>query len=95
MGKAIVSTTLGCEGLAVRDREHLLIADDPAAFAARIFELFENPERSDELGRAGRRLVEERYSWELAGERLESLYRQITCQEPQDSLEPELAAVGQ
>jgi glycosyltransferase involved in cell wall biosynthesis len=95
MGKAIVSTTLGCEGLAVRDREHLLIADDPAAFASRIFELFENPERSDELGRAGRRLVEARYSWELAGERLESLYRQITCQEPQGSLEPELAAVGQ
>jgi len=94
MGKAIVSTTLGCEGLAVRDGEHLLIADDPGSFASRIFELFEAPERSDELGRAGRRLVEARYSWELAGERLESLYRQITCTEPRGSLEQELAAAA-
>jgi glycosyltransferase involved in cell wall biosynthesis len=94
MGKGIVSTTLGCEGLAVRDREHLLVADDPAAFAARISELFEHPERSVEFGRAGRRLVEAQYSWELAGRRLESLYGQITSKEPQGVLEAELATAG-
>jgi glycosyltransferase involved in cell wall biosynthesis len=94
MGKAIVSTTLGCEGLAVRDREHLLIADDAVAFASRICDVFENPDRSNELGNAGRRLVEARYSWDLAGERLESLYRQITGEASYPSLEPELAAAG-
>jgi glycosyltransferase involved in cell wall biosynthesis len=94
MGKPIVSTTLGCEGLAVRDREHLLIADDPAAFASRILDVFENPHRSGELGRAGRRLVESRYSWDLAGERLESLYRQLTGEEAARSIEPELVGTG-
>ena len=33
MGKAVVSTTIGAEGLPVRDGEHLLIADEPRAFA--------------------------------------------------------------
>lgn len=94
MGKAVVSTTVGCEGLAVRDREHLLIADDAAAFASRIVEVFENPRRSDELGHAGRRLVEARYSWDLAGERLESLYRRTIGEEPEPSLGAELAAAG-
>jgi polysaccharide biosynthesis protein PslH len=94
MEKPIVSTTLGCEGLAVRDREHLLIADDPASFAARIFDVFENPDGSAELGRAGRRLVEAQYSWDLAGERLESLYHELTGEQAGPSIEPELAAAG-
>jgi glycosyltransferase involved in cell wall biosynthesis len=94
MGKAMVSTTLGCEGVAVRDGEHLLIADDAAAFASRIFEVFESPTLRDALGQAGRRLIETRYSWKLGGARLESLYRQLIDNEPGRSLEPELLVAG-
>lgn len=92
MGKATVSTALGCEGLAVRDREHLLIADDALAFASRIFDVFESAALRDALGHAGRRLVEGRYSWDLAGARLESLYRQITGDETGPSMAFELVA---
>jgi len=35
MEKAVVSTSLGCEGIDVIDGEHLLIADDPRAFCGR------------------------------------------------------------
>ena len=86
----MVSTAIGCEGVAVRDGEHLLIADDAPAFASRIFEVFENPGLRDALGQAGRHLVETSYSWELAGVRLESLYRQISDNEQCDQLESEL-----
>ena len=78
MGKAMVSTSLGCEGIPVRDRSHLMIANEPEGFAARIIELFDNPRLGSELGRAGRCLVEREYSWELASERLEPLYRHVT-----------------
>jgi glycosyltransferase involved in cell wall biosynthesis len=77
MGKAMVSTSLGCEGVAVTDRKHLLIGEDAEAFASRIIELFENPALGTVLGRAGRELVEREYSWELAGERLEALHRSV------------------
>jgi glycosyltransferase involved in cell wall biosynthesis len=90
MGKPMVSTAAGCEGVAVRDGEHLLIADDAATFASRICEIFENPGVRDALGQAGRHLVETRYSWVLAGERLESLYRQISDTEPGRSMGPEV-----
>ena len=92
MGKATVSTAVGCEGLEVRDREHLLIADDAPGFASRIFEAFESAPLREALGRAGRHLVEARYSWELSGARLESLYRQITGGETGPSMAPELVA---
>ena len=60
MAKPMVSTTLGCEGLAVADREHVLIADDADTFAARILCLFDDPALGRHLGLAGRLLVEEK-----------------------------------
>jgi sugar transferase (PEP-CTERM/EpsH1 system associated) len=77
MGKGMVSTTLGCEGVDVRDGEHLLIADSAEDFAAAVMRLFEEPEHAEGLGRAGRRKMVREYSWEFAGELLESLYQEV------------------
>lgn len=79
MGKALVSTSVGCEGIAVRDNEQLLIRDGASAFASGILALFENPSLAAALGRSGRGVIEQEYSWDLAGERLEALYRQVTA----------------
>jgi len=78
MGKAMVSTSLGREGVAVRDEEHLLIGDGADAFASRVLALFAQPSLRSALGRAGRRLIEAEYSWDLAGERLKALYQRVT-----------------
>ena len=51
VGKPMVSTTLGCEGVTVRDGEHLLMADGADAFAAAIGRLFEHPGLGHALGR--------------------------------------------
>ena len=58
VGKPMVSTTLGCEGVRVRGGEHLLVADGADAFAAAIARLFEHPGLGHALGSAGRGLVE-------------------------------------
>jgi polysaccharide biosynthesis protein PslH len=63
MGKAVVSTTVGVEGLPLVPGEHFLRADDPAEFMQAIVALLRNPTRRKMLGLAGRRLVEERYPW--------------------------------
>jgi glycosyltransferase involved in cell wall biosynthesis len=63
MGKAVVSTTVGAEGLPVRHGEHLLIADEPTAFASSTVGLLNDPARRHELGDAAHKLVEEKYSW--------------------------------
>jgi glycosyltransferase involved in cell wall biosynthesis len=63
MGKAVVSTKVGAEGLPVRHSEHLLIADDPRAFANSTVGLLRDPARRHELGDAAHQLVEQKYSW--------------------------------
>ena len=76
MGKAIVSTTVGAEGLPLEDGKHLILADTPEAFADQILKLVNDPELRARLGRAGRELVEARYSWNRVAGDFEALCRQ-------------------
>lgn len=63
MGKAVVSTRVGAEGLPIVSGQHFLEADNPADFTEAVVTLLKDPDRRRALGLAGRRLVEERYSW--------------------------------
>jgi sugar transferase (PEP-CTERM/EpsH1 system associated) len=63
MGKPVVSTSIGAEGLPVRNGEHLLLADDPAKFADLTVRLLWDAARRRQIGMAARHLVEENYSW--------------------------------
>jgi sugar transferase (PEP-CTERM/EpsH1 system associated) len=63
MGKAVVSTTMGAEGLPVSHGENIILADDPADFARQVVQLLRDPQRRAQLGRAARRLVAENYGW--------------------------------
>ena len=79
MGKAVVSTSTGVEGLPLTPGEHFVEADAPAAFAAAVVDLLRAPARRRELGGAGRRLVEARYSWtQVAGE-FETCIGELAC----------------
>jgi polysaccharide biosynthesis protein PslH len=74
MGKPVVSTTIGCEGLRVTDGENIVIADRAEDFAASVARLFENEDFRLRLGSAGRLLVEQEYSWDRIGCQLEKAY---------------------
>ena len=63
MAKAVVSTSIGAEGLPVKNGEHLLLADDPASFAEHTLQLLGNASQRAEIGKAARNLVEKNYSW--------------------------------
>ena len=63
MGKAVVSTGVGVEGLPLAPGEHYLKADDPQAFASAVVTLLRDPDRRHALGDAGRQLTHERYAW--------------------------------
>jgi glycosyltransferase involved in cell wall biosynthesis len=77
MGKAIVSTTLGAEGIDVVPGRDILLADEPAAFAASTLRLLSEPALAATLGRSGRRLAVERYSWSAAAQALERFYGEV------------------
>lgn len=74
MGKAVVSTPIGCEGLAAAHGENILLATTPQEFAEAMARVVRDPGLAERLGTAARRTVERLYSWEVLGERLRELY---------------------
>lgn len=76
-GTPIVSTTVGAEGLEAISGTHLLIADDAPAFADRVITLLQDPELRQRLRSNARDLTEAKYRWQILGERLELVYRQL------------------
>ncbi|HSV43718.1 MAG TPA: glycosyltransferase family 4 protein [Candidatus Bathyarchaeia archaeon] len=65
MGKPIVSTSIGAEGLDVTHGKDILIADDPEAFAQEVVQLLKDERLRQEIASAGRALVEQKYDWKL------------------------------
>ena len=70
-GLPVVSTTVGAEGLCLRNGEELVLADDPAAFTAALLDALHEPSRAQELARRGRTLVLSRYDWDVLADELE------------------------
>lgn len=70
MHKAVVSTSIGAEGLAVTSGRDILLVDDEEKMAAEIDRLCGDHDRRARLGSAGRRLVEETYGWDSLAKKL-------------------------
>jgi glycosyltransferase involved in cell wall biosynthesis len=71
----VVTTTVGCEGLEVVDRRHLLIADRPQEFAAACCALLEQEDLRRSIGGQGHSLWESRYRWNAVAPAVEEVLR--------------------
>ena len=82
MGKAMVATSLACQGIYAVHGENIVIADSPDLFARWTIALLDNPDFCEHLGRNGRCAVEAHYNWEVMGKRLLSLYNDLCPRSP-------------
>jgi polysaccharide biosynthesis protein PslH len=72
-GIPVVSTTIGAEGLPVSSPENIRIADDASGFARACLELLDDRDVHRNQALAAKRLVSERFSWEIAAARFEEI----------------------
>lgn len=77
MGKAVVSTSIGCEGLAAIEGDNILIRDDPAAFAEAILRVLADAALRRRLGEHGRATAERLYSWDVIGQKMIRTYLSV------------------
>ena len=77
MGKAIVSTTVGAEGLPVQSGENILLADTPERFADSVLTLLRDVKQRRQLQAAARVLVEENYSWPKIAESFSRVLQEV------------------
>lgn len=84
MGKAVVSTSRGAEGLATVDGENILLADSADDFALAVLRVLEDQDLRATLEREARKTAETHYSWDVVGGRLRDLYHTL-CGSPKVS----------
>jgi polysaccharide biosynthesis protein PslH len=77
MGKAIVSTSIGCEGIDVAPEKSILIADTPGEFVRQIGRAIEDAGLREQLGSAARKVAEATYSWTTIGLALNDLMGEL------------------
>jgi sugar transferase (PEP-CTERM/EpsH1 system associated) len=76
-GIPVVSTTLGCQGIAATPGEEMLVADDPPAFAGHVVRVIEDRALAGRLAAGGRRLIERVYDWQIAYRVLDEVYERL------------------
>ncbi len=75
MGKAIISTSIGAEGLTVTNEENIVLEDEPFAFSKRIIKMQKESQSRTNLGKKATLYVREHCSWHQAGE----AFHQVCC----------------
>jgi glycosyltransferase involved in cell wall biosynthesis len=73
-GKAIVSTSVGVEGIDGRDGEHFVVADRPEVFTERVVLLLTDRLYRERLGTNARTVAREKYDWAAITEKMSELY---------------------
>jgi len=77
MKKPVVTTSIGCEGIDVRNGESALIADEPQAFAQAIVQLIQSADLRQRLIENGYELVKSEYEWSVIGQRVGEVYQSL------------------
>lgn len=84
-GEAVVTTTIGLEGIDAKPGKEVLVADSPQDFAEAVIRLLEDFELREELARNGRRLVERSYDWRGIFKNIDDIYQGIELAKQRDS----------
>lgn len=85
VGTPTVSTSIGVEGLDLRDGEHVLVTDDPANFANSIARLLEDAELWEYLARRGQAYIAATHSREVTRKHLMHTISTVLAQEVKPS----------
>jgi polysaccharide biosynthesis protein PslH len=75
--KAVVSTSLGCEGMQVEHGRHLLVADSAQAFADAVITFLSDEKLRQECSRHAFEFVKQHYDWERIVDKYEEVYKNI------------------
>jgi len=77
MGKPVVSTTVGAEGLLYKKNKNIAIADNPKEFAKQIINLLKNKKHYDTLAENGRETIVREYSFKVIAQKLETVIQDV------------------
>jgi glycosyltransferase involved in cell wall biosynthesis len=77
MALPVVSTSIGAEGLSVKNGENILLSDQPEEFADNVIKLLQDQKNREEIGEKALTLIQKRFSWGAVTEVFETLCQHV------------------
>ncbi|AEG18380.1 glycosyltransferase family 4 protein [Methanobacterium paludis] len=77
MGKPVVSTSKGAEGINYVNNKHIVIEDNIESFAAVIDDLLKDEKRRTQLGKEAKKLIKSKYDWQIYKKTLNKVYNEV------------------
>ena len=75
--KAVVSTSIGAEGLKVKNNENIILADTPAEFSQKIEDLFLNKPLRASISNSAWSLVKNHYDWSVLAKKMDNVWMKV------------------
>lgn len=83
MNKAVISTTIGAEGLPVQSGENIILADGADRFAENVIALLKNAGERQRIAAAARQMVVKNHTWDVVAQRMEEILRAVAHLKPE------------
>ncbi len=80
MERAVVASSIACDGIDISDEKDILVADEPQQFADAVIRLLKDPSLRASLGRAGREKCIRQYTWAYVATMFEKVYKEMAKQ---------------
>ena len=77
LGKCIISTTKGAEGINLIQGNNVVFADTPQSFAAAVIDFLSNEKEAQEIGTRARDMAVSTYDWDVIGIKLKTIYSEL------------------
>jgi len=77
LGKCIISTEKGSEGILLEDKKDIIFANTASAFSSEILSLLNDHGRAINIGKQARKLAVNTYDWNIIGENINNIYQEL------------------
>ena len=77
LGRCVVSTSIGAEGIEAKEGSEILLADTPEEFISKTEALIKGEVNSTTIGENARKIAQEKYSWEKLVREIENFYFEL------------------
>lgn len=79
LGKTVISTAIGAEGIDGKSGQHFLLGNNPEEFAQHVLMAISEPILCREIGEKARKFIEDKFSVPVINKQIDKFYREITA----------------
>jgi len=77
LGKCVISTSIGAEGIDIQDNQNIVIANSPVEWIQKLSDLIADAKKAKEIGTYARKFIQTHYRWEYLIQQMQNFYQQF------------------